>query len=56
MCTMDAKAGHKECFAALESGDKKACCADKEELALATNELLNTEVTEAIEAAVQTSK
>ena len=56
LCTMDAEAGHKECYTALESGDKKVCCADKEEVALATNELLNTEVTESIEAAVQTSK
>jgi hypothetical protein len=51
---MDTEADHKECFAALENGSKKACCADKK--VVATAEVLSIEVTEAIEAAVQTSK
>jgi K(+)-stimulated pyrophosphate-energized sodium pump len=54
--TTDAASEHKECADAPENGDTKTCCADKKEVALATNELLSTEVTEAIEAIVQTIK
>ena len=59
VCDMDAKADHAECFAALEKGGKKSCCASKNaKVTVSTNDasVLSTDVAEAIETAVEAAK
>jgi len=59
VCDMDAKADHAECFAALENGGKKSCCASKKaKVTVSTNDasVLSTDVAEAIETAVEAAK
>ncbi len=59
LCDMDAKADHAECFAALEKGGKKSCCASKNaKVTVSTNDasVLSTDVAEAIETAVEAAK